>query len=279
MAVLPAFGAHKLLAFPWLLTMRFFPLLLLSCLTCVGQPGPIALRSIDRWPTGPVDIPSSIGLTISNRWMATHFATNATGISDWVDETNGFHMTLAGDIGAGAASATTNSPQGIYLDSAHCFWATNTLRNANLVTFFIFYTPTQNGLGANQNVLFYDWANSPVNVGYRFTGSSLPLNVVPAQSSVVTFGKIPDHATNNMICYGANTVYTNGVLMSSSLTLLNWSHTNTVGALNAQTVNVMGGAALSFLGMLKEFIIYQESTINASQISNLNYYASHYPYQ
>lgn len=88
--------------------MRFFPLLLLSCLTCVGQPGPIALRSIDRCPpanptpciasfTDPAQLNG-----LAWRWVASD-ATNGQYVIDriqtniWIQNTGGNQPAKSGN--------------------------------------------------------------------------------------------------------------------------------------------------------------------------------------
>lgn len=212
------------------------------------------------------DIPSLIGLTISNRWIAQRFC-YGEGVSDWVDETNHFHWVLEN-----GAQPPTNSTLGVWLDATHYFYGTNIMQDGSLVHFAIIKL-MQADTSVGNNFLFTDVSDGgQLNFLPKTIDNLGELKFVSPSSVIFSLVDVPTNVVYNFI-YAGNDLkaYTNGVLANGSIPST-WKLSSPV-RIGASSLGVSG-----FIGYLQELITYTDSTINASQISNLNYYASHYPY-
>jgi len=131
--------------------------------------------------------------------------------------------------------------------------------------------------GSPQNdILFQD-----IDYGLGYGASFNPAGSVPSGYGSLSFAypivisttikEFPTNVTMNLVYAGTNnTFYTNGVAANAPLNP--WSF---VGS----ATKIGGHLSLyGFNGYLKEFIVYTNHAISASQISNLNYYANNYPY-
>lgn len=215
----------------------------------------------------PIDIPSTIGLTISNRWMTTTNTLGAYGssVTNWPDETNSFRWVLG--THNGTSLTVTNSVDGVWFDSTHFLFGTNTIPDSTRVQFFIFkwMEPSQ---GALNDVVFNDDVLG-LGTGWDITGSSPPYYFPQGGASVIF---VTTNVLFNLIGFGPNniaggTVYTNGVLSTTTATLHNCPDGVNIGAIFKNSNG--------FNGYLKELIVFTNTTISSSQVSNLNYYANH----
>lgn len=248
--------------------------LLLSCLVAMGQPSPINRRAfiISSLATpAPTDIPSSIGLTIRHRWMSTRFATNATISTGWPDQTNNSYWIKA----TNSAATPTNSSLGVWLDTTHYFYGSNTMSPDSGNVFFAIIdhrSMTADGfcylLSGNANygqgyAYIAGVQNNTANTFFLYSASG------PSFDSIA---KMPTNTILSLIYTGGgHTFYTNGVAGSTENKAFSVTDPSIIGA---EDFDICCG----FNGWLKEFITFTDTSITSGQISNLTYYASHYPY-
>ncbi len=253
---------------PWWAILLAWAILIFLILTTSTRSQPIQhwAAAWQKPSSGNSDIPSTIGLSISNRWMAAHWPTNQTGISDWPDETNSFHW-----VKTASASNATNSNFGVWLDGTHCFDGTNFLSDGALVQFFIF---TWKETAVDRNDSLYQDTTKGQGFGAADTTALSPNRFQYGFLNPLAFvSGVKSNATWNIIWTGSTwkTLYTNGVnTTQTNSTVGNAGGTMRIGA---NTLNNNG-----FNGMLAEHITFKDTSITTSQISNLNYYGTHYPY-
>lgn len=251
-------------------------LCLLSCCPCVpwlpsasaqfGTPRDLAFWGKTR---RFVDIPSSIGLTISNRWIAASLA-NGSAVSDWRDLTNNVHWTQSN-----SSLRPTNGLNGVFFNGATYYLAgTNTWMDNTLVTFILYESlaaTTDLRTNVTQRIISDPTpASDAYGVGHH---GSAPNYTINWEMGSFDFGPQTVQVQQAVLFWGDQThVYTNGVIAPPL-----------GGAAMPQsfTSSCQIGADYSgnyFNGYLREFIIFTDTSASASQISNLQYYATHYPY-
>lgn len=243
-----------------------FCLSLCSCLAQDVLTSGKVVSAVLTAPLPPFDIPSNIGLTISNRWMSVHFSSNTTGITDWPGESNNLHWVLG--THSGTSSSLTNSANGVWLDGTHFLLGTNFFQNTTLVTFAIFDYMNDVGVAVN-NPLFQDDTRG-LGFGWEVTGASYPQHLIANANCLIYTNVWTDVIAFGTDSASSGSLYTNGV--ASDTPTLYGSATTGVGALS---YNTFGSG---FNGFLKELIIFNNTSITSGQVSNLHYYATHYPY-
>lgn len=255
MAILSPIRPHKLLAITGLLTMRFLPLLLLSCLTCVGQPGPIALRSIDAWASTAKALDPTNMLGVGWVWKASDTGTNVT-IVQWIDEMKGVYATNTGPV------CPTNNAQGVRFDTGKFLYVTNGLRIMDPTNswFMIF---TEDNPAAGQKALL------------RSIGSTKSININGNQHWTSTDADFTDNPISlgvvQDLCWGGGAIgtavtYTNGIQAKTG------NHLVTGDIFDLDEF----GSQFTECKHYMQWLVVFTNTMNSTTLSNLHYLRTNY---
>lgn len=165
----------------------------------------------------------------------------------------------------------TNSTKGIGLDKTHFMLGTNFWNDPAKVVFLMTLNlDDQNGANC---LLFQDNGFGLGNgIPAVFPGPTGNMNFNVPSFVCGSLGHFNTNIMYNLVYEGSTQkMYTNGVSVGTFANNFN---------LPSASVNI-GSFAVNnsgYDGYIKELIIFTNTTITSSQISNLNYYATHYPY-
>lgn len=246
--------------------MRTLLLLLSMCVTALAQPGPIALRSIDAWPSASIVVPSNIASGLRYWWVnhdldATNFVTN------WIDRISSSVWTN-GDI----ANAPTNSATGVFFKRTGSQVLTNSgvVLGANTADpcshWYIVNLASGNACG------WLTQSRTLAAGGFGFVAAPNPfLAITP---SFVQGPKIPITTTIDIACTARNSGaayeivwYTNGVIFATNANFT-WFGTVSWKSLGGDTADGF------YNGRVQELAIWSNTVLSSVNISNLHYYAT-----
>lgn len=269
MAILSTFGADKYVAKSGVLIMRLFALLLLSCLTCLGQPGPIPLRSVDAWPSASIPNPTNVQAGAFAWWVATDVAVGVTLSNQWSDRIQGLKsQNLQG------ARNPTNAAIGMRynggFDTAAVF-STNTTSGGSGFTIAVGGVGSMFAIVNCDNTANTRWIFTPVAQGNgpQITGTTLQyFGGVTGNYNVCTVPTGQDFDFAVVFTTTNDVWYTNGVIaLTKSVT----------GGPNDYPQGCFGTRATaqnSIQGYIVEGIWWTNTFLTAGKITSLHKYAT-----